>query len=360
MPITHPAASRLDLLDVLRFGAAVVVVAYHFGFRGWLPDASAYMAFPWAGHVFKYGYLGVDAFFLISGFVILMTALHRSPRDFAFSRIVRLYPAYWCSVVVAFVVHFLLKGRDGAEAWMVALVNLTMFQEFLGVDLVDGVYWTLAIELRFYLLVLLLSLTGLLRRIEPVLWLWLAVLLLHDRQWLILPTWLDQALLRGWAHYFIAGATFYLVWQRGLTVARSALLVLCLLRAMQHAYWFMLLKGRLTGIPMNTIVVVTCVLGMFVLFTAIATRAVGPLDWRWAPAAGALTYPLYLIHESVGSLVFYPYLLDSRVGSGLQLLGAILLAIAAAWGLWRGVERPLAAWLKRRLMSPGGGMPAAA
>ena len=51
--------------------------------------------FPAIANVTKYGYLGVNLFLLISGFVILVSSDGKSPRQFVISRIVRLYPTYW-------------------------------------------------------------------------------------------------------------------------------------------------------------------------------------------------------------------------------------------------------------------------
>ena len=91
-------ARRLHSLDALRGLAALGVVAYHY------LDQPAY-----------YGLLGVELFFIISGFVILMT-LERVPSllQFAIGRAARLYPAYWFSVAVAGV--FLLGNASGERS----------------------------------------------------------------------------------------------------------------------------------------------------------------------------------------------------------------------------------------------------
>src|ERR1700683_4879328 len=83
---------RLPQLDLLRFGAALSVALYHV------------CKWPAGGHalqsVTQFGFLGVDVFFMISGYVILMTAEFRTPVEFAKSRIARLYPTFWISVAV--------------------------------------------------------------------------------------------------------------------------------------------------------------------------------------------------------------------------------------------------------------------
>jgi len=84
-------------LDLLRFLAALAVVLYHFTYH--LRDSeTAVDLFPSIGRVGMHGYLGVNLFFMISGFVILWTARDRTPSGFVLSRITRLYPEFWIGV----------------------------------------------------------------------------------------------------------------------------------------------------------------------------------------------------------------------------------------------------------------------
>ena len=89
---------RINEIDFLRFVAALSVVLFHYSFRGHAADDLSVMPYPVLETVARYGYLGVDLFFLISGFVILMTASSGSLKDFVISRAVRLYPAFWAFV----------------------------------------------------------------------------------------------------------------------------------------------------------------------------------------------------------------------------------------------------------------------
>ena len=129
---------RLRELDLLRFAAALAVVLYHFtGFGGagaW--PAPSQDVFPEIAPVTRFGYLGVDLFFVISGFVILMSAWGRGPGEFGISRLVRLMPAYWVSVLLGAAVYAVFRMGHGVPGLIVP--NLTMLQGGLGLRNVDA------------------------------------------------------------------------------------------------------------------------------------------------------------------------------------------------------------------------------
>lgn len=143
---------RFRELDGLRGIAASAVVVYHLlgGYDGKFPDEPA------SQWTFHWGAYGVQLFFMISGFVILMSARRaQRPVDFVISRVSRLYPAYWLAMAGT----LLLAWGFGIYAAIhrptvgEALANLTMVQRWLLVENVDQVYWTLAVEMQFYAVV---------------------------------------------------------------------------------------------------------------------------------------------------------------------------------------------------------------
>jgi len=100
------------------------------------------------------GHYGVELFFVISGFVILMT-LERSRtwRDFTFSRFSRLYPSYWAVVCLTVLLAWTMELPR--RFWFGGfVVNLTMIQTFVRWPHLDEVSWSLAVELGFYVLML--------------------------------------------------------------------------------------------------------------------------------------------------------------------------------------------------------------
>jgi len=91
----HKLPTRFYEIDLLRFIAAISVVFYHYAFIGVTrPDYNP-LVFPALVPIAKYGYLGVELFFIISGYVVLLSAQGKTVRQFFVSRVTRLYPAYW-------------------------------------------------------------------------------------------------------------------------------------------------------------------------------------------------------------------------------------------------------------------------
>ncbi|MGI5529708.1 acyltransferase family protein [Streptomyces syringium] len=335
---------RLYVLDGLRLIAALMVVLFHLvSLRGgW--DRPAAEIFPAAEPLARYGWLGVEVFFLISGFVICMSTWGRSLGDFVVSRASRIYPAYWVAIfLTAGVVTMWPQVRD-VKNWDVVLTNLTMLQQGLGVWDVDGVYWTLFIELKFYVLFAIVVATGVTYR----------KCVLFCGIWTVLsitaPT-VDNKLLDMWAMpiyspYFIAGIAFYLMHRFKPTAVLWGIVIMSLLLALHQV------PRRVSDNSSEVIPTWPATLIVFIAFVLMALISMGYCDrlqWRWLATAGALTYPLYLIHQYIGMTL--TYWLRHTVPAPLLVLGIIVLMLGAAWVLHRCVERPLGKWLRRVLQN---------
>ncbi|WP_426625934.1 acyltransferase family protein [Leifsonia sp. McL0607] len=116
---------RLALLDILRLVAALAVLFFHWLF--WAPThgATAFESTPvtWLA---AYGFLGVQLFFIISGFVIFLSASGRTAFAFATGRATRLYPAFWAGVLLTTGTILLTTQSTPLELLPRFLANLTM------------------------------------------------------------------------------------------------------------------------------------------------------------------------------------------------------------------------------------------
>ena len=85
---------RIETLDLLRAVAVLAVVLFHYAFRGAAADGFTHISWADAAPFAKYGYLGVQLFFVISGFVIAYSADGRTATAFAIARVSRIYPGF--------------------------------------------------------------------------------------------------------------------------------------------------------------------------------------------------------------------------------------------------------------------------
>ncbi|MEU9162110.1 acyltransferase [Streptomyces sp. NPDC048424] len=339
------AGGRLAVLDGVRVLAALSVLFYHYVVLDSAWGEPTKGVFPAAHGFAVYGWLGVEIFFLVSGFVICMSTWGRTVGDFAVSRISRLFPAYWAAVAFTSLVLFnwpevrRIKTGD-------ALVNLSMMQAGIGVPHIDDVYWTLFVELKFYVLFALVVMRGVTYR----------NCVLFCGAWtlagVVAPA-VDSGVLSFFAAssaspYFIAGIAFYLMRRFGPNAVLWAVIGLQFLLAQHHVH------DRMTaslgpGVTQQTPVwpAHAIILLGLVLMAAIALGALDGIRWRWLPHAGAITYPLYLIHMLAGLTFIHHF--RHQVAPVPLALGVTALMVLLAWLIHRFVERPLGRFLRDRL-----------
>lgn len=340
MPQASPR--RLAALDALRLVAAIAVAVYHYT-NFWQLDGEHLPSYflPHATKVTVYGFLGVELFFMISGFAICMSGWGRSLGEFFVSRAARLYPAYWVCIVitVAVAVLFPIRGYlpiPSGHSLADIGVNFTMLQEPLGIASVDNVYWTLWSELRFYLLfALFVVVPGVTyRRTVVFCAVWMtasAVAPAIDNPVFTMLT------VRHYAPYFVAGITMYLMRRFGPSP---------LLWGMIGFSWLVNLHNlgeRVRLDPGWKVALWPAALIMTVAYLVLLLIALGRTDrltWRWLTVAGALTFPFYLLHQRIGYvLIRYGYE-HTRLPVGVLIAGAVTFVLLPAWLVYRFVERP--------------------
>jgi peptidoglycan/LPS O-acetylase OafA/YrhL len=333
---------RLELLDYARLLAASVVMAFHYLFNGIQNGKiSSLSLIPGAADWAKYGYLGVEFFFIISGYVIFHSARNRSAAQFAVSRALRIYPAFWVAVLFTALVAAFWGGPQTKVTWLQTGVNLSMAPTLLGQSFVDGVYWTLQLELGFYALVLAVLLLGWQHRLERLFLAWPLLMAAA------LAVGLNKLpLLGGYYAYFAAGALFAMAKQRGsLRSPAGAALLLCLALCIHYSAG----KAPELSIARHTAydasVIAAIIASQFAFFALLHTRWASELRLPGAAFAGSLTYPLYLIHAHFGYMALSRWATDATRAWAYPLTMATALAIA--WLIHTQVEQRGAALWKR-------------
>jgi len=313
---------RILELDALRGIAAIMVVMFH------LTMGTAHQ-----NAFFCFGQSGVDLFFMISGFVILMTIEKVSnAKEFIISRITRLYPTYWFCVAFTAIllvvhdsqildVHFVLR----------CLANLTMFQAYLLQKDIDGPYWTMLIEMLFYIYMVVIYLSNKLYKVEVVSSLLLVPALFFGvylcSRYPSLK--LDMRFYRvmGLVNFFplfLSGIIYYNLKFKNSSNWHYALLVICYLTQLSlfHTVNF---RTQFLSIYQYAAALATYNL-LFVLFVNNKLKfIVNPVTIF----LGNISYPLYLIHQHFSVVVLMPFLtryLNFGAAGFVAVIGAIILA----------------------------------
>jgi peptidoglycan/LPS O-acetylase OafA/YrhL len=333
----RPPDGRLIGLDGLRGIAALAVLTFHFTFRS--AQLFPRVGTPWGAG--QWGYYGVALFFVISGFVIFLSLQGSTIRNFVIARVIRLYPIYLVAAVITFFLVTLTRLHGRQVSPTQALANLPLVQFLWGAPLIDGVYWTLGVEVVFYVAIGVLHFTGLLRgrRRSVSLLGWLVVVCALCAGYRELPPAV-AATLAGvhtaleWMPVFALGMVFYLLWsgERGvLTLILGPLSIL--------ASTYTLRDDRLT-----ISIVAICALVTIALWGPSAILSNRPLRFL-----GDISYPLYLIHQNIGYIILVG-LASVDFSRWVSIPVTVVVALALATALTFLADRPLRRLLRRVLL----------
>jgi peptidoglycan/LPS O-acetylase OafA/YrhL len=262
-------------------------------------------------------------------------------------RSVRLDPPYWASILIAVsygmaAATLITDKSHGMPSGPQILAHIFYLQEFLHFDHIIYVYWTLCVEIQFYLVFcLLLAIVHWLRQNEfdnrslfalflpcsLMSLLWPSGLLTNHVPGLFIPFW--YAFLLGVLTCWAVNRTIKPVWFHSF-----ALLVLAV--------------AVMNGDGFAIAAVVT---SEVIAETGRRDKLSAWLDWRWLQVLGLISYSLYLIHSFVGPGVFFiGYRITDKtpLTEALWLVVGIVACVAAAYVFWWLIERPSHA-LSRRI-----------
>ncbi len=374
--MTTPATDHVHGIDLLRFLAALSVVLFHFSLFG--AAAPSYgatgpdTAFAFLPGAVSAGWIGVQFFFVLSGFVIARSALGVSWQGFAMKRAVRILPALWICATLSLLVRVAagepLPGR--LLDWL-RTVLLSPKGPYI-----DGVVWTLVVEAVFYALVCAALALQQRRGGRQAQWLQRLALLLGSVSGLFLvihsatvalglqPSppldWFGfKVLLLHHGVYFALGMTLFSITRAGPSpsklVCAALLVLLCLLEI------------RLKADTRSELVVAAAVWLSMLAVLVLSTTGRGPRVAQPRARAllttlGRVSYPLYLGHLVLG-MYLVPWLAVSIEHRGLLL--AVCLLVIGALALWIALgpepwgQQRLRRLLQRRASIPKPAHPAA-
>lgn len=311
--------------------------------------------------ILKTGTTGVDLFFMISGFVIFMS-LHNisNGKEFIINRVSRLYPTYWASVTFTFlaILVYFYVTRDPdinpVKTVLYYLGNLTMFQFYMRIPNLDIPYWTMIIEMLFYVSALILYRLKWLKHINSIgvalciTSVMLGRYLANNRIAFII---LHGFPLLQFIPLFFAGILFYKIYTQQQRLFQYFLLAVCLVCQL---LLFPFVGGSHFYISYSEYSLMLCI--FFCVFTLFVNHG---LKFIVSPVVlffGRISFALYLTHQFISLTILFPWLVG-RMHFNFWLVALlidlpIVVGIATAITYW--IEIPygkkMKLYLRERLL----------
>jgi peptidoglycan/LPS O-acetylase OafA/YrhL len=330
------ARARIPEVQTLRAVAVALVMSFHYFISGTESFAGVALYTDAFGQsLAQHGWLGVQLFFMVSGFVIALT-LEATPngRQFAIRRFVRLWPVL---VLVLPLLHLVGRwyGYPLERTWQDLLASFTLVDPWVWnslagtqFDWTTAVMWTLWIELQFYVVAgicfygfgsrrFLPALTAVLFALSGVYWIDNVIPQLTNGAYLglMLPG------LDAHALWFLAGVVLFRMWRRPsgapVTAIDAVILGLCGIANIVQLLAF------------GSVIPALMTVAYFAVFLAIALKHDGIklLRWPWLVLIGEISYELYLVHDVIG--VTFISTLGRAFGES-PALHVVYVALAAA------------------------------
>ncbi len=271
---------HIKILDLLRGLAALGVVLFHFS-NSTLPTIKP----NYLTNLFFYGQYGVQVFFVISGFVIpysMYRANYHPTNYFKYllKRFVRICPPSYVAILLTFILYFsaiIIVNRpiDGMQwpgvNFNSILGNLTYTVPYLNTDWFNPVFWTLAIEFQFYILIGLLLPIITARKDYLIALSFIAILLLG---------YINYFSFFKYGSFFVLGMILFL--RKEALSSNSLLLVLTFL-----SFVFCFHQNNLAEFLFG-------LLSFVVIFLEFNP------DYRITNHLGKISYSLYITHSAIG------------------------------------------------------------
>jgi len=277
---------RSESLDSIRGIAILLVAISHFFSNTIKYDGATHILGNYDINIGIIGRMGVMLFFFLSGFLIFHS-LNKSNSIFKFykKRILRIYPPYLFSIVfylfISTIVFIFINHYDIKTYF----VNMLMLQDIFGIPLIVGVYWTLLIEIKFYLIIPILVYLGYKYKKDVLDYVFIAMIILNIlyMEYRGTPSWLIV-----WMPLFWIGIYLYkFLHQNSITKYKFLLLLLlCFLYFLSIQEFFMALFLILN-------------ISIFFIFYSYHIKN------KYLSFIGIISYSFYLLHTVIGYPLLY-------------------------------------------------------
>lgn len=328
-------------IDGLRFAAALSVALWHLAALSAVSETETGKAlggvaqFPTLASWVGYGWVGVEVFFVISGFVIANSAHAATAFAFARGRFLRLYPTAWICSLFTLAAWFAIGAPGDIGRRFVDSMTIWIKGPWL-----DPVMWTLAVEIIFYAVVFFLIAAGQFKRLPTLAWLFAvsSTIYVADKLFVHKIPLFSYDYVVQYLGLFAAGMFLWLLTQeRKLSYYLGVILSLI--------SGSMMIATRTAQFPSATPIldfIPIAILVASVLFIGASSQA-QPTSFkrtRWQRVlrlAGLLTYPVYLLHDIAGTY-FMRLLIVGGMPPHLALIAALIAVGLVAYAICRYLE----------------------
>ena len=339
--------TNFSLLGAVRFFAAFWVMNFHYLFEQ-------------TGNLewYRYGNLGVQLFFIISGFVIVLSLKGKTLKEFATNRFLRLFPLFWILCTATYLITLVIPNTS-TVSFIEYLRSMTMFGDvFVGIvgytRLIDPSYWTLTVELIFYIGIGIFVYFFSDKKIRYFLGFWLVLsatsfVLKIDHNFYV------KLLLVRHASYFAFGGALALIAtkQAKNLFERNFDWALLFISATFATYIHpRALEPYYTVNPLDTNIINVLHILFFIvvpLLVYLSTRVKNPRVIYTLSVLGGITYPLYLLHQKIGNAIMNSVIAhyDKISWANLSISFEVVIVVIAYFVYLQ--DKKLRMWLKEKL-----------
>lgn len=329
--VTKPK-KRSGALDLLRFLAVIAVFYGHYAdtFNHVYQIVPANLSYR---PVLRYVTPALMVFFMVSSFVVTMTTMKRTVRDFVIIRLARLYPLFWLSCAAAlFISHYYPAHSYLPHVSIKSfLINLTMVPQLFGYQLISPIFHTLTVELIFYASIIVIMVFKLWDKILVIISILLALCFLNlcfNSEAYVMVT------------HFTGGMLFYFIFSKKYTQWKVYVLlgINTFLSVMSAKFTAANLNAYYHDQGSNPWILGAVIFILYGVFLLISTRKLDIPGYFIFRKLGEIAYPFYLFHLYFLGLYWY---YRNSVQPDLLLLCILTLIIICAWILNVIVEKPL-------------------
>ncbi len=316
---------RFGGLDLLRFLAASLVMLFHFTVVSWhLPISPNYEVTGAPDYRelsgIDIGWIGVEIFFVLSGFVIAQSADGRSAFQFLRGRAGRLLPTVWICATITLGAVVFFKMKLLGPVFSSYLKTIVLYPNG---PWISNIYWTLIVEIAFYTIILVTLLANVFRYIEA-----LAIgLVVFSAIYLTGLAFFDWARIQPYylaqhGCFFGLGILIWLIHVRGSSFVRIFFLIFALLACLLEIC--VIGNGQLSGYQL-WLAPLVWLAAIVVIHVSIARPGSG--GGEVTRTLGLVTFPLYLVHEKLGAGILRVAPISGR-WMALALAVAVVLSVS--------------------------------